>query len=62
MIENFLIEKEARNKQISIELRIKGIITTFSKLFEVSQRKEINKLLTKRVFKLISNNFKEIGN
>ena len=62
MIESFLTEKEARNKQISIELRTKGIITIPGELFEVSRKKEINRLLAKGVFELISSNFKEIGN
>ena len=34
--ESFLTEKEARDKQISIKLRAKGIITTPGKLFAIS--------------------------
>ncbi len=61
-IKNFLTEKETRDKQISVELRAKGIITTPGKLFVISQRKEINELLVKGVFELISSNSKEISN
>ena len=62
IIENFLTEKKTRDKQILIKLRAKNIIITFGKLFVISQKKEINKLLIKGVFKLISNNFKKINN
>ena len=61
-IENFLTEKETRDKQISIELRAKGIIITPGEPFVISRRKEINKLLIKGIFELISNNSKEIDN
>ena len=61
-IENFLTEKETRDKQISIELRAKGIIITPGELFAISRRKEINKLLVKGIFELISSNSKEISN
>jgi len=35
-IENFLIEKKTRDKQISIELRAKGIIIILGELFAIS--------------------------
>jgi Reverse transcriptase (RNA-dependent DNA polymerase) len=61
-IESFLTEKEARDKQISIELRAKGIITTLGEPFALSRRKEIDGLLAKGVFELISSNSEEVGN
>ena len=35
-IESFLTKKKAKNKQISIKLRIKGVIITFGELFAIS--------------------------
>ena len=61
-IEIFLIKKETRDKQISIELRAKGIITTPGEPFAISRRKEIDGLLVKGVFELIFSNSKEIDN
>ena len=61
-IENFLIEKKTRDKQILIELRAKSIIITPGELFAISRRKEINRLLVKSIFELIFSNSKEINN
>ena len=61
-VKTFLTEKETRDKQISIELRAKGIIITPGKLFAISRRKEINGLLAKGIFELIPGNSREIGN
>jgi hypothetical protein len=44
IVESFFTEKEARDKQISIDLRTKDMITISSKLFELFRRKEINRL------------------
>ena len=52
-LEAFLTKKETRDRQLSIELRAKGIINTPSELFTLSRKKEINGLLEKEVFKLV---------
>ena len=59
--EAFLTEKETRDRQLSIELRAKGIINTPSELFTLSYKKEINGLLEKGVFKLVPYDSQEIG-
>ena len=51
--EAFLTEKEARDRQLSVELRAKGIINTPGEPFVLSRKKEINGLLEKGVFKLV---------
>jgi hypothetical protein len=56
-----LTKKETRDRETLIKLRDKGIITTLGGLFALSCRKEINRLLTQGVFKLISNNSREIS-
>ena len=50
----FLTEKEKRDRQLAIELRAKGVITAPGLPFEESRRKEIDSLLGKGVFKLVS--------
>ena len=47
----FITDKEEANKKLSLKLRKKGLITTFSMLFKASQKQEINGLISKRVFK-----------
>jgi reverse transcriptase-like protein len=61
IIEVFLAEKEARDRQTSIELRAKGVITTPGGPFIFSRRKEIDGLLARGVFELISGDSPEIG-
>ena len=61
MVKVFLTEKEARDRQTSIELRAKGVITTPGGLFAFSRRKEIDGLLARGVFELISGDSREIG-
>ena len=53
---------KTRDKQILIKLYIKNIIITPGELFAISQKKEIDKLLIKGIFKLIFSNSKEINN
>ena len=50
----FLTEKEKRDRQLAIELRAKGVITAPGLLFKESRRKEIDSLLGKGIFKLVS--------
>jgi hypothetical protein len=50
---SFLTEKEQRDKQLAIDLRAKGVITTPGQPFEVSRRKEIDSLLGKGVFRIV---------
>ena len=50
----FLTEKEKRDRQLAIKLRAKGVITAPGLPFEESRRKEIDSLLGKGVFKLVS--------
>ena len=45
-----------------LDIPTKSIIAIFNKLFAISQKKEIDKLLVKRIFELIFNNSKEIDN
>ena len=59
--EAFLTEKETRDRQLSIELRARGIINTPSEPFTLSRKKEINELLEKGVFKLVPYDSQEIG-
>jgi len=54
LISIFLIKKEKRDRQLVIELRAKGVITALRLLFKESRRKEIDSLLGKGVFKLVS--------
>jgi hypothetical protein len=54
LISMFLTEKEKRDRQLVIELRAKGVITAPRLPFEESRRKEIDSLLRKGVFKLVS--------
>jgi hypothetical protein len=56
-----LTKKETKDRETSIKLRDKGIIITLGGLFALSYRKEINRLLIQGVFKLISNNSREIS-
>ena len=60
-LEAFLTKKEQRDIQLSTELRAKGIITTPGDPFELSRRTEIDSLLAKGVFELISTDSPEIG-
>ena len=53
---------KTRDKQILIKLYIKSIIIIPGELFIISQKKEIDKLLIKGIFKLIFSNSKEINN
>jgi hypothetical protein len=56
-----LTKKETKDRETSIKLYNKGIIITLGSLFALSYRKEINRLLTQGVFKLISNNSYKIS-
>jgi hypothetical protein len=56
-----LTKKETRDRETSIKLRDKGIITTLGGPFALSRRKEIDGLLARGVFELISNNSREIS-
>jgi len=56
----WIIEKETRDKQLSIELRVKGVITTLGGLFLFSRQKEIDRLLARRVFKMIQRDTEEL--
>jgi hypothetical protein len=58
--EIFLTEKEARDRQLSVELRTKGIITTPGDPFQYSRRKEIDGLVARGVFQLIPRDSPEI--
>ena len=49
----FLTKKEKRDRQLAIKLRAKGVITAPRLPFKESQRKEINSLLGKGIFKLV---------
>jgi hypothetical protein len=49
----FLTEKEKRDRQLAVELRAQGVITTPGLPFEESRRKEISSLLGKGVFRLV---------
>jgi hypothetical protein len=60
-IEQFLIEKETRDIEFSIELRAKGIISTLGRPFELSRRTEIDGLLARGVFKMIHKDDLSIG-
>ena len=61
IVDVFFTEKEARDRQTSIELRAKGIITSPGGPFSFSRRKEIDGLLARGVFELISGHSREIG-
>ena len=50
---SFLTEKEQRDRQLTINLRAKGVITTPGQPFEVSCRKEIDSLLGKGIFRIV---------
>jgi hypothetical protein len=58
----YLTEKENRDRELSLELRQKGIITTLGELFKASCRKEIKGLIARGVFKIINSDSKEIRN
>ncbi len=60
-IEQFLIEKETRDIEFSIELRAKGIILTLGRPFELSCCIEIDRLLARGVFKIIHKDDLSIG-
>jgi hypothetical protein len=57
-----LTKKENKDKELSLELRQKGIITTLGELFKASYRKEIKGLIARGVFKIINSDNKEIRN
>jgi hypothetical protein len=57
-----LTKKENRDKELSLKLRQKGIITTLGELFKASRRKEIKGLITRGVFEIINSDSKEIRN
>ena len=58
----YLTEKENRDRELSLELRQKGIITTLGEPFEASRRKEIKGLIARGVFEIIDSDSKEIRN
>jgi hypothetical protein len=58
----YLTKKENRDKELSLELRQKGIITTLGELFKASRRKEIKGLIARGVFEIIDSDSKEIRN
>jgi hypothetical protein len=58
----YLTEKENRDRELSLELRQKGIIITLGELFKASRRKEIKGLITRGVFEIINSDSKEIRN
>ena len=52
----FVTEKEIKNRALSLELRAKGIITAPGGLFVISRRKEIDRLLARGIYDLITHN------
>jgi hypothetical protein len=58
----YLTEKENRDRELSLELRQKGIITTLGEPFEASRRKEIEGLIARGVFEIIDSDSEEIRN
>jgi Reverse transcriptase (RNA-dependent DNA polymerase) len=60
-IEAFLTEKENRDREMSLELRAKGIITTPGGPFIFSRRVEMDGLMAQGVYDLIRRDAKEIG-
>lgn len=59
-LEVFITEKETRAKQISLELRAKGIINTPGGQFVLSRRKEMDGLLAQGVYEIISRHADEV--
>jgi hypothetical protein len=59
-IEAFLTEKENRDQELSLELRAKGIITTPSRPFIFSYRKEIDGLLAQGIYEVIWQDAEEL--
>jgi hypothetical protein len=58
----YLTEKENRDRELSLELRQKGIITTLGEPFKASRRKEIKGLIARGVFEIIDSDSEEIRN
>src|SRR3984885_14895270 len=58
----YLTKKENRDRELSLELRQKGIITTLGEPFEASRRKEIEGLIARGVFEIIDSDSEEIRN
>jgi hypothetical protein len=50
VFDSFIISKEESDLQLVLKLRKKGLITTPGFLFEVSQKQEIDSLITRGVF------------
>lgn len=56
----WVTEKESRDRQLSLELRAKGIIRTPGGPFIFSRRKEIDGLMARGVFEIVQNNAPEL--
>ena len=59
--EAFLTEKETRDRELSLELRDKGVITTPGAPFALSRRQEMDGLLARGTYKIIRKSDPEIG-
>jgi hypothetical protein len=49
----FIIKKEESDLELAKDLRRKGVITTPRQLFQESQQREINSLITRGVFEFV---------
>jgi hypothetical protein len=58
----YLIEKENKDKELSLNLYKKGIITTLGEPFKASREREIKGLITRGVFKIINSKKNKIRN
>jgi hypothetical protein len=58
----YLTKKENRDRELSLNLREKGIITTLGEPFKASRKREIKGLITRGVFKIVDSEKNKIGN
>jgi hypothetical protein len=58
----YLTEKENRDRELSLNLYKKGIITTLREPFKASREREIKGLIARGVFKIVNSEKNKIGN